>query len=560
MIRFFLCFFAFFIFHQLGAATYYVSNNGSDNNNGSQSSPWQTIQHAANEVRAGDSISIEDGIYEESVIIRNSGNNSNGFISFTGNGTVIMQGNSNLNSAFETDDASYINIENIIIQDYHREGIAFYGNNIKRNIRLKNLIIFNSGISRGVWDHGIQIQHVENFIVEECEVYNSQGNNIYVYESGYGAIVNCIANGPEDGDYRDDSDGITIQNSKRVCVKNCVANYNGEDGIDIGGHSGSDVKHIRVINCETNYNKDDGLCFSVSNDSNDFDGYDVTFAKCLSVNNLASGIICYQQPDDVKIVHNTIVGNKWGINIRNENPKNFKIKNNIFSQNINYNFATNDIAANVFDLSYTNWYNQVPLNPYDGSNYQNEDPLFQQQAGANFELSEGSPSIDFGAPLTQTTSAGNGNNIPVEYAKYFCGGFGVIEGDSIQVGSQQVQIVDIDPNQNIITVSENIQWNEGDAVNFLFSGTAPDLGWKEYNQDITTLIGDVNCNNTVDAVDALFILQYTVDLRNAAQVCPLPENSLYLPNADVNDDGTINAVDALFVLQCTVEISNVLCP
>ncbi len=34
------------------------------------------------------------------------------------------------------------------------------------------------------------------------------------------------------------------------------------------------------------------------------------------------------------------------------------------------------------------------------------------------------------------------------------------------------------------------------------------------------MCGDVNCDDTVDAVDAMFILQYVVGLRGELCVCP----------------------------------------
>jgi len=74
-------------------------------------------------------------------------------------------------------------------------------------------------------------------------------------------------------------------------------------------------------------------------------------------------------------------------------------------------------------------------------------------------------------------------------------------------------------------------------------------------------LGDVNCDNNVNAVDALFILQYVVGLRNGTDVCPLPEGDFMIElNGDANGNGGVDAVDALFVLQCTVGISNDLCP
>lgn len=52
--------------------------------------------------------------------------------------------------------------------------------------------------------------------------------------------------------------------------------------------------------------------------------------------------------------------------------------------------------------------------------------------------------------------------------------------------------------------------------------------------------GDVNCNDLVDSVDALLVLQY-----NASLVGGLPCLSV----ADVNEDGSVTAIDAVLILQ-----------
>lgn len=56
--------------------------------------------------------------------------------------------------------------------------------------------------------------------------------------------------------------------------------------------------------------------------------------------------------------------------------------------------------------------------------------------------------------------------------------------------------------------------------------------------------GDVNGDNQVTVVDALFVAQYTVGLRTL--------NSQQLAAADVNNDGQVTIVDALFIAQYTV--------
>jgi hypothetical protein len=63
-------------------SSFYVSTTGSDSNPGTQASPWRTIQHAADTVRAGSAVNVRAGIYEELVSINVSGSASDGFITF----------------------------------------------------------------------------------------------------------------------------------------------------------------------------------------------------------------------------------------------------------------------------------------------------------------------------------------------------------------------------------------------------------------------------------------------------------------------------------------------
>lgn len=74
------------------------------------------------------------------------------------------------------------------------------------------------------------------------------------------------------------------------------------------------------------------------------------------------------------------------------------------------------------------------------------------------------------------------------------------------------------------------------------------------------ICGDVNCDSTVNAVDAMFILQYVIGSRLASDQCPPPEDHLYLPAGDVDCDDDVDAVDALFVLQHVVGLRPELCP
>ncbi len=65
------------------------------------------------------------------------------------------------------------------------------------------------------------------------------------------------------------------------------------------------------------------------------------------------------------------------------------------------------------------------------------------------------------------------------------------------------------------------------------------------------LVGDANCDETVNAIDAAFVLQYAAGIINS-----LPCQG----NGDTNEDGSINAIDAALILQYSAGIIHTLPP
>jgi len=63
-------------------SSFYVATTGDDSNPGTQAAPWRTIQHAADTARAGSTVYVRGGIYEEMVSVTASGDASDGFITF----------------------------------------------------------------------------------------------------------------------------------------------------------------------------------------------------------------------------------------------------------------------------------------------------------------------------------------------------------------------------------------------------------------------------------------------------------------------------------------------
>lgn len=79
--------------------------------------------------------------------------------------------------------------------------------------------------------------------------------------------------------------------------------------------------------------------------------------------------------------------------------------------------------------------------------------------------------------------------------------------------------------------------------------------------DAENVLGDVNCDNLVTAVDALYIMQYVVSLRSDVGGCPLGNvaTDIHASSGDVNLSNTTDAVDSLAIMQCTVGIINAFC-
>jgi len=96
------------------AVDYIVSPTGNDTNPGTSTKPWGTIQKAANSVGPGSTVRVMPGKYAEKVIVRVSGNATQGPIRFLGTNAILDFATSPIDSgdtgAFHIDGRSYVQI------------------------------------------------------------------------------------------------------------------------------------------------------------------------------------------------------------------------------------------------------------------------------------------------------------------------------------------------------------------------------------------------------------------------------------------------------------------
>lgn len=106
-------------------SSFYVATTGNDSNTGALAAPWRTIQHAADTARAGSTVYVRGGVYEELVSIHASGNSSDGFITFTSypGETAILEAEhftpSGREAVLTIQSQSYIRIESFEIRNFH---------------------------------------------------------------------------------------------------------------------------------------------------------------------------------------------------------------------------------------------------------------------------------------------------------------------------------------------------------------------------------------------------------------------------------------------------------
>ncbi len=110
------------------AATYYVDPAGKDSNSGSQSSPFKTIQKAADSVRPGDTVLVNPGVYSSTrwtIVDLYKGGTSSQWVTFKsrlkGQAKLANSPSARYGFSFEPD-AHYIRI-----QDFDMSGMATVG-------------------------------------------------------------------------------------------------------------------------------------------------------------------------------------------------------------------------------------------------------------------------------------------------------------------------------------------------------------------------------------------------------------------------------------------------
>jgi hypothetical protein len=162
------------------AATHHVAPGGDDRAAGDEAHPWQTLQHAADTVGAGDVVEVAPGDYR-GFDLRASGTENAPIVFHGGAGVRLTQDNPVTPDGVNVEDASWVVIDGFEASGRTRTGFRAA---VCSHVTLRNL----HGDANGRW--GILTGHCDDLLIEDCEMSRSVAEHgIYVSNSGDRPVI-----------------------------------------------------------------------------------------------------------------------------------------------------------------------------------------------------------------------------------------------------------------------------------------------------------------------------------------------------------------------------------
>lgn len=426
LIIFFLVLTSVMFTYQVSSSdTYYVSTTtGNDNNTGTLTEPFKTIQKAADIATAGDTVNIREGTYYEEVFFKDKHGTNNALITIQAynNENVIVDGRNIPNkwnhSIIKTTNTSYLRITGLTLSNSAFCGIWI--NALANWITIDNNTITNCS-SNGFYTETstpytiTHISFTHNIVDNVNNNWSGNGStfneavtfrNVQYFDISYNHISRC---GKECLDAKHGSAYGTIHhNTIDTSTTLGVNNYN-----HIGIYIDAFNEHDHDITIYNNYvygSNGSGIAVGVEQPTGSLDNIriynniiDVTWISACGILIVNWGTIQDEPISDISIYCNTVLSGSFALYLQADNlTENIRIENNIFMTVIptilnvkNYNPTPIIILRN--NLYYTT--TDVPRNEWNGTSNLSwgdqailQDPLLK----SDYKLQRGSPAIDHG--------------------------------------------------------------------------------------------------------------------------------------------------------------------
>lgn len=356
--------------------TYYLDPNGSDSNAGSQSSPWYSLDHAGSRVSSGDTIVVNDGTYDYTSAQHCSANgtSSNPITLKAASGaapTISFGGSTSGGYGSDSEGGLWVdgtnwNISGLEVQDSPYHGIVLPSGS--DSVTVTDCAVHTNHLC------GIKVFGSANHTFDSCRIYDNYGST----SSG------------------GDSDGLSLSGSNvtNITIRDCVAYYNGDDGIDLWAGNGTVVK--RTLSYNNGRDGGDGNGFKMGGDSASGDN---TVERCAAWQNRSNGFD-YNTASPLYFYHCTAWNNgNYGFFSSDSN--------NVFCNNIAYQNASGNSVGSA-QTSCNTW--NLGIGDPQFQSTATTDNYHPQDESSFLHLQSGSPCIDAGEPISDaTTDTGDSN-------------------------------------------------------------------------------------------------------------------------------------------------------
>ena len=409
------------------SATYYVATKGNNNWSGSLENPWQTIQHAAETMVAGDIVYIRGGTYNEHVYTEQNGNAS-GYIVFSayesetpiidGTGVTDSQNGFIINK-------SYIKLIGLEICNWNDNGI-WMENAAYINISdcVVHDVVYGIGAAEGTHDFVLNRVVMHHFDLYGFDASPSGGADCY-----NGTFNDCIAYTGRDRDQNVDGFAIGHGNQHDFTFNRCEA-YDVYDGFDVGENSGGSNTNIVLKSCLGHDCWNDGYkftgsgmlvnCLSYGNDNSNVGFYwgenvgTVTLNNCTFVDAKTFNVWVENSKESLQM-YNCILagGNNIGLAFEQRDASNYKGDYNLF----HINNLDRVIAVGYEDEFSLKQVESCAWTKYSGQDKHSlityeDDNLFTDITNYNLHLLKKSIAIDNGTSVGAPTDDYDGNPRP----------------------------------------------------------------------------------------------------------------------------------------------------
>ncbi|MCP4678865.1 MAG: right-handed parallel beta-helix repeat-containing protein [Deltaproteobacteria bacterium] len=391
------------------AAELYVDQSAAGGGDGSQASPFQTINEVKSVLRTGDTVWILDGVYNETVDFWrvSAGTDGRTFIRAAPGHTPIIDGGGGSGFVFQAGETHRMTFQGLTVRNSQGSAFHFYHADEGEVIECKSentgngvAFYFSSQgyVSGSDLYGGVSGKESDGTVIKECRIHHSQGEGITLHaDSKNLQYLNNVV-------YDNHSVNIYIDSASNVVVDGNLVFMTEDPPEELAGIQLADESYNNVTSPVMN---------------------NITITNNILVNNYY-GIVFWRGHfpgesgmKNVLIANNTVVNNKRLGIVWDEGPHDAVIQNNIFAAESGDLLMVAKSTEGV-SLDHNLWYlpgASEPINWGGGQTFDHTgwvaasgqgdgdvltDPAFEGPGdlnAASYKLTEGSPAIDMGVVI-----------------------------------------------------------------------------------------------------------------------------------------------------------------